>query len=323
MVTDKNQKGSRSSEPGPLSFVGDSGVRASTGFATEPLSLGGVLDLSLKICRTHFWKFFGIVFIPWMIVVLLWHAPWLFTRVFVHLSSILILNGLWILALAIMFLGFGALTYAVSCAYLGQEVSVSKSYLFLLKLAVRFFVTLAMCGLVVVALVGLTIWVGGFITSRFSDSPYEIWVAVVFWPFLLLVPWYAIPKLLLVDKVVVIENVAYFTAIRRSWSLLSGKADRSWPKGYRDRLVMILIIMFMLLFGCYVIATTFGTLMLGLSLIHEPQSIFILVSILSVFGFTCISVFAAVCLVVLYYDVRNRKEGLDIELLAQNQERAE
>jgi hypothetical protein len=131
-----------------------------------------------------------------------------------------------------------------------------------------------------------------------------------------LIPAYGITKLLLFDKAVIIENVAYVKALRRSWTLVSGKAEGSWPRGYFLRLIILL---HLFIFINIAISLLFGTpAALIAALFPESLKLVgeVVAQLLKNTGSLVAGLFGSVCIVVFYYDIRNRKEGFDLRMLA-------
>ena len=130
-----------------------------------------------------------------------------------------------------------------------------------------------------------------------------------------MIPVYVTLKIVLFDKVVIIEDVAYLSALKRSWSLLKGKAEGSWPRGYFLRL-FILLHVFLLTYLAIVMlfqvpATIIELLLTDVAIVGK-----VLGQVLSNFGSLIAGVFSSVCMVVFYYDIRNRKEGFDLKMLS-------
>jgi hypothetical protein len=133
---------------------------------------------------------------------------------------------------------------------------------------------------------------------------------------------YGTIKLLLFDKVVIIEDIAYFKALGRSWSLLTGKAEGAWPRGYFLRL-FILLHLFVLLYLTVVLLFQAPASIVELFMTDMAFAGTILGQVLSNAGSLIASVFNSVCMVVLYYDIRNRKEGFDLKMLSRITRRPE
>ena len=194
-------------------------------------------------------------------------VPWLVTFVMAVVASILIgavaagftvqslkdLSGWAIVLLAVtvvpsvivvvitaFYLSQAALIHATSCVYLDREVLVWDAYRFVLNRLGRYFLTSMLFVVVCGALVFFPIIIGAFLFYLSELVLSSGWWSIVTWPLLALVPTYGIIKLLLFDKVVIIENVGYAAALGRSWNLLAGKAQSDWPRGYFLRLVILL-----------------------------------------------------------------------------------
>lgn len=298
----------------------------------EPLTLGGILDRGFTLCRNYFWKLLAIVAIPFVltlgiIVVALvvlgivgftfWQGLGEMSIPLIIITGIVVLIPAVVVLIVVFYLSQGALIYGVSLAYLGREIAVREAYEFVFQRLGRFILTsmlfvLALFGTILVPVVlGLMLF---FIFRMIASSG---WWSALTWPFLLLIPTYAIPKLLLFDKVVIVEDRAYVDALQRSWDLVSGKAEAPWPKGYWLRLVVLLHVF---IFISLAIAILVSPLQLILTAIL-PESLAIVGSglgqLLSGIGSLLSDLYISVCMVVFYYDIRNRKEGFDLKMLAE------
>jgi len=301
-------------------------------FPLEPLSLGGILDRTFQICRAHFWKLITVVAIWWGVATLvgilfiivgavagltaasLGQLPlWLLISV----GVILIPVGL-IVLIATFYLAQGALIHAVSSIYTGREVRVGASYSFVLgrlrKLALTYIlVFVLMFGMVIAAGAAGAAW---FAVFRYvTDSGlWAVLVSLPLWLVLACAVIYGMFKLLLVDKVIIIEDLGYMAAIKRSWALISGKAEGQWPRGYFLRLFILLQLFILINIAVSLLFQIPGALMV---LLPMPKILAQIVShILSNVGSVVAGLFASVGMVVFYYDIRNRKEGFDLEMLA-------
>lgn len=298
--------------------------------AIEPLSLGGILDRTFHICRAHFWKFMAIVIIPWLVTVGLVAIAIVIAVVVGLTRQTLGETSLWILIIvavvalpsliaalvAIFYLSQGALIHAVSSIYLGRKVLVSEAYRYVLARLGRFVLTSFLFILAAVVLLGASLALGVifFLISRALTS--SGWWSAFTWPILIILPVYGTLKMLLFDKVVIIEDQSYASALRRSWGLLSGKADGPWPRGYLLRLLILLQLFVLINIAISLLFGTPSALMAGLF----PESLKIVAEILGrilgSLGNLIAGIFGSVGLVVFYYDIRNRKEGFDLKTLA-------
>jgi len=303
------------------------------GFSIEPLSFGGILDRTFQICRRHFWKLFAIVVIPYLIVAALAISVSIVAAVVGFTLQALGDVSIWVLIaaavtlipsiivaiIAVFYLSQGALIYAVSVVHLGRDIRVGDAYRFVLARLVKFVLTSVLLVIVILAAFLIAVLFGVvlfFISKEIFSSG---WWSAITWLPLSLIPFYASFKLLLFDKIVIIEDIAYTNALKRSWDLLTGKADGGWPRGYFLRMIILLFL--------------FGLISITIALVFQiPASIIaalmpeswivgsVVQHLLSNIGGLIGGIFGGVCLVVLYYDIRSRKEGFDLTMLAQQHE---
>jgi hypothetical protein len=303
----------------------------------EPLSLGGILDRTFQICRAYFWKLMAIVIIPWLVTVglvalaiviaviagLTGHALGKTPLWILIVVGVVVVPTLVAVLVAIFYLSQGALIHAVSSIYVGRRVMVSEAYRYVLEKLGKFVITsflfILVCFLLLAASSALGI-VFFFISRALTSSG---WWSALTWPILLIGPVYVSLKMLLFDKVVIIEDQSYGSALKRSWELLSGKADGPWPRGYLLRLLILLWLFVLINLAISLLFGTPSALLAGLF----PEGLKILAEILgrilSSIGNLIAGLFGSVGLVVFYYDIRNRKEGFDLKTLAQMYQRSE
>ncbi len=301
------------------------------GFSIEPLSFGGILDRTFQICRRHFWKLFAIVGIPYLVfaaltiivailaVVVGFTLQSLVPMWVLIAAAVTVIPSIIVAIFAMFYLSQGALIHAVSVVHLGRDIRVGDAYRFVLARLGKFVLTFVLIVIVVFAALLIAVLFGVvlfFISKEVFPSG---WWSAVTWLPLALIPFYTSVKLLLFDKVVIIEDIAYTNALKRSWELLTGKADGGWPRGYFLRLIILLFL--------------FGLISLTIALVFQiPASIIaalmpkswivgpVVQHLLSNIGGLIGGIFGGVCLVVFYYDIRSRKEGFDLTMLAQQHE---
>ncbi len=136
----------------------------------------------------------------------------------------------------------GALIHAVSSVYLGKEIRVGEAYTFAFGRLRKLFFLISPCGADSCRHQHWAFIVGALLYFLFLQILSTVWAVLLslpFWLALLCVPAYAFFKLMLVDKVIIIEDMAYAEAIKRIWKLISGKAEGDWPRGYFLRVVIL------------------------------------------------------------------------------------
>lgn len=294
----------------------------------EPLGLGGVLDKTFQICKDNFWKLFAISAIPWLIMAAITLTVTLIVGIVgltVHSIgnmsvTALIVMGVLIVPTAIVafvilvYLAQGAMIHAVSSTYLGREIDVKGSYRFVFNRLAKYVLTSLLATLVIIGftLSLVVVAISFFYLFQLVTSG---WWSALTWVPLFCVYIYVVIKLVLFDKVVIIEDIAYSGALRRSWMLLTGKAEGAWPRHYWIRLIILLILFVLISIAISWLFQTPASL-LGLLLPIPQIAKTVLNQVLSSLGSVIGGIFGAVCLVVFYYDIRNRKEGFDLKMLA-------
>jgi hypothetical protein len=302
-----------------------------------PLSLSGMLDKSFEICKNHLGRLFLILAIPVMFMLVIVLAAALIIGLVgfstdlkslfsgasgpaIIIGLALVGIGLGIMFFVVTYLSQGAVIHAVSSIYLGRGVSVKESYKFILGKIGKFIFTSLLFMVVLFGSVVSAILVGAAIyfplEMMFGRGIVLLLLMIMVGSVLLLFPTYIMLKLMLFDKAVVVEDKTYMEALKRSWNLLSGKADSEWPRGYLLRLIILLHI--------------FVAIYLGVTMLFAPVALIIefavpkdfsiigevIGNIISYAAGIAAQVYFSVCLVVFYYDIRNRKEGFDLEMMA-------
>jgi hypothetical protein len=296
----------------------------------EPLTLAGILDRTFQICRSHFWKLFAISAIPWLfiaaiglvavivigIVGLTWKSLGGFPLWILIVAGVAVIPSILVVLMGVFYLAQGAMIHAVSSIYLGRQVMIKEAYRFVYGRLGRFFLTSCLFTLAMFGLVLLPMILGAFFFFVFRELTGSGWWSVVTWLPLSILPFYAIPKLFLFDKVVIIENEAYVSALQRSWNLVSGKADSPWPRGYFLRLVILFHICILVLIAVDIIFRL-PTALLSLVVSEPGLMMNIANQFMSQLSGLVAGIFIAVGMVVFYYDIRSRKEGFDLKMLSE------
>jgi len=317
------------SRPTPQPWQGDTGEEFGAP-DIEPLTLAGILDRTFQICRRNFWKLFAVAAIPWLITAAIglvaaivigivgftWKGLGAFAPRVLIVAGAALIPSMLVILVGVFYLGQGALIHAVSSIYLGRKIMVKEAYRFVYGRLGRFFLTSCLFTITAFGMVLLPMITGAFLFYAFRDVTGSGWWSVVTWPLLAIIPLYGITKLLLFDKVVIIENDAYAGALKRSWHLLSGKADSPWPRGYFLRLVILLHI-FMLVYLTIDMIFRMPTAVLGLLLSQPGMLVNIVNQFMAQLSGLVAGIFIAVGMVVFYYDIRNRKEGFDLKMLSE------
>jgi hypothetical protein len=270
----------------------------------RPMDIGDILDRTFRLYRSHFMPFFLIMLtvqafsfltsLAWRVV----FAPQMGARVRgaaalgVFRPSFLVLT---IVVIVLNQIGIATLTAAVSSAFLQQDVSVRRAYL-----AVR-----DKLGRVI----GVTL-----LTALL------IGVGVV----LCLIPGiYFMLSYMLVSEVVVLENLGPTAAMRRSKQLMWVKTEKGFFQNNIVKAIIILLITIILgaIVGGVVNIIPFA---FAHAASHHPgpdafgvmSPLTILQGVLTTVVQAAVAPVGRIAMVLFYYDIRIRKEGLDLQVLA-------
>lgn len=258
----------------------------------RPLEIGDLLDETFRMYRRHFFLFAGISVI--LSIPLAATAGYSFFTVFTDLAqqaatssqppdfgpTIVSLSIFLALNLALYPLLYGAITYAACESALGRPVTFWGA----VQGAFRRYFHIAGYYLL---LVGMGI--------LFCLFPLWIWIGV---------GW------ILVMPAMFVENVGLGAALGRSWRLIQG---RWW------RTFLILFLMFILV---EVVASALGAfLFLAQTLLQIVISSYLALAISEAGGIivsSLVNPILQIAIVLMYFDLRVRREGLDLFQLAQH-----
>jgi hypothetical protein len=262
-------------------------------YEIRPMSLGEILDTGLRLVRDHFVLLVGIsavAYVPLQI------AQDLFLKgVIVASPGKLPQLGpslLWMLAIGLLFIALfpvvaAAETFALGEVYLGRTTGLGASYresfrIFGPLMGTLFLYSLALL-LVLLPLLPIVY------LARLNP------LAIVLCPLPLWAAFYLMARFLLVNQVIVLERTFGFPALRRSWELMYGNLWRAIG----------------ILFVCWVLATVLS---------FAANLVFALVPFARGLGGGLVQSLAFAYLsavsVVLYFDIRCRKEAFELEHLA-------
>jgi len=254
----------------------------------RPMGLLEIIDQSFRLYRATFWPFFGIAVVPSFFVAVA--AVALLTAAHAMQASVMDVESLYgfIIALAVFYVVIiaaqvvenAALTKAIADRYLGRPVTVRGSYAFVLRRGFVLVVTI-MCALLLILPGMVLLVVPGII--------FAFWAA------------FMIQALLVEDK-------RYFAAIMRSRFLIGN--------GVWAELLGLLIIMGLIQgVAFYALVGVFSI----------PQFILgernLVANIIAALGNGLGSAFTGplgpIATTLMYFNSRIRKEGFDLQLLAQ------
>lgn len=252
----------------------------------KPMGYSGILDETFDLYKKNFLLFVGIyalINVPYSLFYNIWMA---------YMKSVgidpAVPGGLtWSFALVSLSLdcaAMAAVTWAVSGAYLDRKATILGSYKAILPRIVPLVLTLFFTFLML-SIGALLCCVPGIIL---------------------------LPKLAFVTQVFVLENKQYLSAIRRSCELAKGE----WV---RVLVVVILIVLFTAIFF-FLPGLLLRPLYESAELLLGTGLLALLQGLIGGLSTAVVQPVPIIALVLLYYDVRIRKEGFDIKKLAADME---
>ncbi len=285
---------------------------APAGGGTIPTrGLGALLEESFRLYRANFWQFVAIAAIPAAANVL---ANLFFAT---GESPLALLGGIFILAsIALSVIAAGAIAFGVARHYVRGEVDVVDCYshafqvgVFLIAQAIV--VTVILGGLLIV---GAVMFVIGAIVGVFEgDSDGAVLALVVIGALMFLVGivvavWLGV-RWFSAAYAVVIEGKGPIAGLGRSWNLVTG----SWWRVFGIGLVFAIIITVVIM----VIAIPVGIVgAIAGAIAAGEQGAGILGPIAGALATIVVTPFAYIGGTLLYFDLRVRKEGFDLDALA-------
>jgi hypothetical protein len=302
--------------------------RVNEGIQIHPMGIGEILDRSFRLLRHHFWLFFIIVLIPQGIFYLMSHGAGLIFGVAGGLeaamragTSIALFSGLaFLVFIVLQFWAQGALIHAVSETYLGHSTSIGGSYSAIRRRLGQLVGTMILSVVLVFLWPFLAAVASAILVPALSAAGVSgVFIGLVTVVAFVVTVWLAIRLLLnwlLVDKVVVLEAKGWMRALRRSKEMMNARTEAGFWKRPKNKAGLILVLGFLIAGG---IQLTFQLPGLILTFI-APGSLAVstIMGLLSIVSTSLATAFTATAMILFYYDIRLRKEGFDLKMMAEN-----
>ena len=304
--------------------------------ALRPMTVGDILDQSFSLYRKNFTTLVGIVAVVHVPLLVLQIAGGLLfgtqlinrngSFALTQTQSLATLAGIGILGLSAIVAGLAsifetsALSVVVSERLLGNSVNLRQAYgralshwrALLAMIFIIFGATVFCLLLLFIPLVLLLVLVGalsgtgtGSAAAALSTSLFACLICLAL-PIVLIGSYAVSVRLLFAPQAIVLENMGGIDGLRRSWRLVRG----SFWRVLGITLVLSILVAIIGQGPAYVIAIVANLLpfpVLGLVINATAQSLInVIVLPLQFAAFT-----------LLYYDLRIRKEGFDLQLMAQ------
>jgi MFS family permease len=288
--------------------------------ALRPLSVGDIIDRTIRLYRTNFVLLFVVAALPTLIVEVLQRAFGLtqtfdlgdFTSALNTPGGTVILPRqlqpanpiaafvVGLLSFALFIVQFGALIHLVGQRYLGRPASIREGFSEGLRAAPRLFLA-GLLVVAVIAIVFLVLVVG--VAALNSQAFAALAVIIGLIGFFILFP-FMLMSLAVLGPAVVLEGLGPIAAIRRSFHLMERARWRA--------------------FGLYIlmgiISSLLGlifTVLFFVSFVSEPTIRAVLQGVASIASAAVSYPLLYGSLAILYYDLRVRKEAFDLQLAAE------
>jgi hypothetical protein len=333
--------GTLAQETGPARGERRAKPRIHPGILLQPMGVGEILDRTFRLLRERFWLFLVIMIIPLglvsgllVVLGLLFGGAGLLavglglgTKTALGVGGALFFLLVFLLIFFIQIWAQGALINAVSETYLGHQTSVSASYRALRPRLGRLVATiLLMVVLIVVALVAFGLLGTGIIAlGQFLGQTLRmglIGVLVMLALSLAGVLCFVVPAMflflnwLLADKVVVLENLSGWSALKRSRELMNARTETGFWKKPKVKAGLILLVAFLI--GIAILLLFQLPQMFFQILMPGDLLALTLVQALYLVGNSLATTFGSMAMILFYYDIRIRREGFDLKMMAEN-----
>lgn len=291
--------------------------RITEGIQLYPMGIGEILDRSFRMLRSNFWLLFLIILIPQAVYFLVSQALQLGfsggamvstpAAMGLGLGFTALFSG--IIFLIIQFWAQGALIHAVSETYLGHSASVVGSFGAMRSRLGRLIGTMLLMGLVIGVVVGIV----GIIAAVLAMISMALTVILGLAAFV--VGLHLFLNWLMVDKVVVLEDTAWTSALSRSKELMTARTEEGFWKSTKMKAGLILLLGFLIGLGFQLVFQLPGAV-LGI-LAKGNMVIMTLLHLLNIAATSLATVYTAVAMILYYYDIRVRNEGFDLKMMAE------
>ena len=283
----------------------------------RPMGISDILDEAFELYKINFVLLVGTagaVYIPYLVISGLIRGA----QQFAPGGSPADLAVTMGVAIVIGSIVTGALTFAISDRYLERATSVGGAYsralsrpvlsrllgAVLVKNAIVFgpLIAAVVAEVIMTPVILAHSGAGPAFTSALvllgSMTVAFVWM-LCFWP-----------RFALVEQSVILEGCGALGSLSRSWTLIKGSVGKAFW------LLVIVALLMLLIVG--IISGPTGGLILARSFRQEEigRSLIVMHTILTALVESLVAPLSSIAVILLYYDMRIRKEGFDLELLA-------
>ena len=302
--------------------------RIHPGIQLHPMGIGEILDRSFRLLRQHLWLFFFILLIPQgafflanktMQILFAGGAalrPTVSTGIGMGISILLS-------AIAFILLQFwapGALIHAVSETYLGHSTSLGTAYGAIRRRLGGLVGTMILMLLLVGAAPALSGILAAIIIPSFARAGVSrVIIGLVAAVLIILAVLLSIRLFLnwlLVDKVVVLEKIKGKKALNRSRELMNARMEPGFWKSTKMKAGLILLLGFLI--GIAIHASLQFPMLIFQLLMPGNLVVMTLQQLLNMAATSLVTAYTAIAMILYYYDIRLRREGFDLKMMAEH-----
>lgn len=286
----------------------------------RPMGIADILDETVELYKSNFVLLVGIaafLYVPYFLLSAFIQEPkntnpGRLEDIIPYLASVVVMLLFYAIVGPIV---TGALTYAISERYLGRAITIGDCYKYMIQKSL--FLSLiganVLAGLAALGSLLLPIFLGGLGAFLCTQGGMALGGGILVIMIALAsvaLPIFVYGRLLLVSPTFVIEQPGIMGALNRSWALMYANVLKGLA------LTFIVGIIISIIQG--VIVGPLMLLTIPAAMNHTEPSIFvtILYSLLSTIASTLMYPLTSIVVILLYYDIRIRREGFDLELLA-------
>jgi hypothetical protein len=298
----------------------------------RPLSTSELVDRTFQLYRKYFFSFllFGALVnaVPFLFEVFLTFFGFrpTFKEIFSKPDVLLWLGLAGSVLLFIIKLGEGALTYYVAEAYLGRLLPIRGALQLMWPRAWRILWTFIVKMALIFAALSLILLPPFYL---YVFRPHASWTSLLLYVLatvVLLIPGIVVTMRYLCSmQAVMLEGLSGFKAVRRSSEIVRYDPGKGFMYWGETRISIVLLVVFAVNAMLYIV-TALPSLLIWIPELMQGRvsaadtgvssTLIIGTNFLHFLGNSVVTPLYAIALTVFYYDVRVRKEGYDVELLA-------
>ncbi|MCE5315217.1 MAG: hypothetical protein ABFD49_00480 [Armatimonadota bacterium] len=284
------------------------------------LSIADILDETVEIYKSNFVLLVGIsavLYIPYSLLMQFIPQPRLMQKTFDPGAMIWIALAILLLYVVVNPLVTAALTFAVSERYLDRPASIVECYRRVGKLGVLlpFIGATALTGLIAIAALTLPIVLismgMALIAAIRTAAAVGAGIALLFAGVAAFaLPIWIIMKLVMLAPAYFVESHRPIAAMKRSWNLIKGGMLKAFGA------ILIAGVVVFLIEGMLSAPTSFVVMRDSMAGSLPGTGVLIVHNVVNGIVSTILMPITSIVVILLYYDLRIRKEGFDLQLLA-------